>query len=161
MFGESNGYVRQDRTQGQPCPQSPASGPACRPLSGDKTYRRCGRARRLRRLPAASSSKLDLIRERGRTPFTGQQVAGARARRRTGGAALGGRGAACPTLRSALGAGGTPWGHEVPQLGGQYDPLWGSIDAPLSERRGPQQREDRKRERTACARPKKRPSWYY
>ena len=67
--GPSKNLNTLERGQGQPCPQSPASGPACRPLSGDKTYRRCGRARRLRRLPAASSSKLDLIRERTPTPF--------------------------------------------------------------------------------------------
>ena len=37
----------------------------------------------------------------------GRQVAGARARERTGGAAQGGRGAACPTPGAALGGGGT------------------------------------------------------
>ena len=41
----------------------------------------------------------------------GRQVAGARARERTGGAAQGGRGAACPTPGAALGGGGTRGGR--------------------------------------------------
>ena len=69
------------------CPQSRrCASPACRPFSVDNRYRRCGRARPLRSLLTASSSKLDWTRER--TAFTPGQQNGRGYRRDGGGGGL-------------------------------------------------------------------------
>ena len=80
---------------------------ACRPLSGDKDYRRCGRARALRSLLTASSSKLDLTQKRGAviSPL-GQQLAGGS--RRDGGGG-----------RHAHEVGGSAHAKEPPAGGGR------------------------------------------
>ena len=90
------------------CPQSRrCASPACRPFSVDNRYRRCGRARALRSLPSASSSKLDLTRERGAvTSLLGQQLAGGS--RRDGGGG-----------RHAHGVGGSAHAKEPPAGGGR------------------------------------------